>query len=370
MKYKILITFIALNIAGMFSGFSQVYERTRHESRSFKVYDQTSLEVYNKYGNIHLFSWDKDSVKIDIDLTVKASKKQKADKIFEFIDFEFSDSKFYVIARTTLSQNQGSFWAELSDLANTVFSGNNKTQINYNIYLPRDMSVQLENKFGNIYCTDHDGKIKVTLSNGDFKANNLTGEADLEINFGNAGINYLEKGNLKSSYLDLDLGSSLDLKVESKSSTFNIEKIRALSVQSRRDKFYIGDVNSLIGESSFSYFTLKGLSRNIKVQTEYGELKMKGIDPGFNLIDLDSKYTDIIINISQDLNCFVDVTHTEATGIYYPDHLKGLTMKKAEKKDDPFFVTGFIGEESEAKEKIKISIQSGKVMFQEEIQMF
>ena len=47
---------------------AQPYERSKEETRSFKVYKQTTLEIYNKYGNIHLFPWEKDSVKIKIEL--------------------------------------------------------------------------------------------------------------------------------------------------------------------------------------------------------------------------------------------------------------------------------------------------------------
>ncbi len=161
MKYKVLIILVAIGLIGSGVARTQTFEKSRQESRTFKVYEQTTLEIENKYGNIHVFPWAKDSVKIEIDLQVKANKQSKVDKIFDYISFEFSDSKYYVIARTEFRANQSSFWAEVTDVANTVFSGNNKTQINYNIFLPATMDIKLENKFGNIYCTDHAGKFEV-----------------------------------------------------------------------------------------------------------------------------------------------------------------------------------------------------------------
>lgn len=370
MKYKAPAIILILFLFVSSLGFSQIFERARNESRTFKVYDETSLEIYNKYGNIHLFTWDKDSVHIDISLKVKASKQQKADKIYEFIDFEFSNSKYYIVARTQLKQNQGGFWSELSDLANTVFSGNNKTEINYNIYLPADIPIKIENKFGNIYCSDHNGEFDLNLSNGDFKANDLTGEVKLDLSFGNAGINSIGNGSLKANYLELELGYAGDLTAESKSSTYNIEKVDILKLNSRRDKFFINTLGSIVGTTSFSYLTIRGFSKNVRLTSEYGEMKMKGIQNSFSVIDINAKYTDIVFQVSDDLNCFVDIEQTESTGIYYPDHFTGLSVIPYDKKEEKAYTKGHIGNKERAVGGIKITIQSGKVAFQDEIQVF
>ncbi len=370
MKYKTLIGIVLLFLPSTFQAYGQIYERVRYETKSFKVYDNTSLEISNKYGNIHLFNWDKDSVQIDIDVKIKVNKEAKADKIFEFIDFEFTDSKFYIIARTTFGQNQGSFWAEISDLANTVFSGNNKAQIDYNIYLPSNIDVRLEDKFGNIYCTDHKGKMTVSLSNGDFKANKLSGEINLDMSFGNIWINHIENGKVKGSYLEMDLGSAVELFVESKSSTYNIEKIGMLNVQSRRDKFYIDEISSISGKTSFSYLTIKGFSKYLKLATDYGEIKVKGVSPDFKMVELESKYTDIIIQLSSQINCAVDVKYTEATGVKFPVSFNGNTVTEGEKKETRITSSGFLGKKEDAKGKINISIESGNVSIQEDIPIF
>lgn len=349
---------------------SQVFERTRHESRTFRVYDRTGLEIYNKYGNIHLFTWDQDSVRIEVDLSVKATKESKADKLYEYIDFEFSDSKYYIIARTTFRQSQGSFWTELSDLANTMFSGGNKAQIDYNVYLPADISVKIENKFGNIYCGDHRGKFDVALSNGDLKANNLDGPADLDLSFGNAGINHIESGKVKGSYLEMDLGSTVELFIESKSSTYNITKAGILKLSSRRDKIYVDEVSSVTGQSSFSYLTVKAFAQLIRLTTEYGEIKIRGISPDFAGIELDSKYTDINVQLSSQVSSMVDIAHSSSTGIYFPDSYTGLQVAKSADKDEMSATKGYIGKKEEAAGSIKITIQSGKVSLQEEIQLF
>lgn len=370
MKFKTQISLVLLAVLWSLAGQAQVYERSKQESRTFKAYESTSLEIYNKYGNINLLTWDKDSVRIEIKLEVKASKESKADKIFDYIDFEFSGSKYYIIARTTFKQNQGSFWTGVSDLANSMFSGNNGARIDYTVYMPAGMNVKLENKFGNIYCTDHSGKFIVNLSNGDFKANNLTGKAELDLSFGNAGINLLESGKVKGSYLEMDLASALEIFIESKSSTFSIGEVSMLKLNSRRDKFFIDQASSVTGVTSFSYITLTSILNYIQLTSEYGEVNVKGINPGFKQIGLDSKYTDVNLQLSALVNCKVDIQHDASTGIFFPDSFTGLSVTDSGNEGLTKSTTGFVGDKELISGDVNITIRSGKVSLQEEIQLF
>jgi hypothetical protein len=344
----------------------QVYERNRHESKTWKVSKETSLEIYNKYGNVHLFTWDKDSVRVDIDLQIKASKESKVEKIYEYIDFEFSDNKYYIIARTQLNQ-QGEFWAEVSDLANTFFSSGTKVQIDYEIYLPQTINVKIENKFGNIYTTDHLGKMTVNLSNGDFKANDLGGIVDLNIAFGNASINSLQTGKLNISYGELELGSAGSLNLDSKSSTINIEKSGTLNISSKRDKFYINQLGKISGKTSFSYLNIKSFDSDMTLTTDYGEVSLEKIDPDFKLIDLTSSYTDIMLRLPAKASYGVDITHTLSTTITAPENYSGFKSETIDKKADQYQTKGTAGNGIIKKGKVNINCRSGKITFKEEL---
>lgn len=364
MKYKLIVFMSVCGVMLPAMAFSQVFERSRHESKTYGVSKETTLEVYNKYGNIQLFIWDEDSVKINLNMQIKASKEAKVDKIFEYIDFEFSDSKYYVIARTRLNQ-QGAFWAEVTDLANTFFSSGTKVQIDYAIYLPQYMNIKLENKFGNIYSTDHTGKTSVILSNGDFKANNLKGTADLNISFGNASINYIDSGKLNLNYSELELGSAVSLNVESKSSTLNISKIGTLDLNSRRDKYYIGDVTSIAGDASFSYLTFKNFMSDLNLKSDYGEIKLEAINPEFRLIEINSNYSDILLKLPVNASFGVNVSHTGSTVITSPENYSGLNTETIDKKTDQFQTKGITGNSIMKKGKVNIKIVSGKISFRD-----
>lgn len=364
MRYKAIILFTVWGAVLPGITWSQVFEKSRRESKTYRVYKETALEIYNKYGNIQLFTWEKDSVRIDIRMQIKSGKESKLDKIYEYIDFEFSDSKYYVIARTRLNQ-QGAFWSEVSDLANAFFSGGTDVRIDYDIHLPETMNVRLENKFGNIYTTDHSGKFSVVLSNGDLKANNLSGVTDIQIGYGNASVNEIASGKLILNYGELNLGSSASLSIESKSSTLNIGKTGTLDINSRRDKYNIEDVASVTGTASFSYLTLKKFASDMTLKADYGEIKLDAVNPEFKLIEINSNYTDVLLKLPVNASYGINIFHTASTEITSPQNYSGLKTEIVDKKADQYKTSGIIGNSSVKKGKINIRIVSGKVSFRE-----
>jgi hypothetical protein len=364
MKYKAVILISLIGFLFSDPAHSQVYERSRHETKAWKISKETSLEIYNKYGNIHLFTWDQDSVKIEVDMNIKASKEAKLEKIYEYIDFEFSENKYYVIARTRFNQ-QGEFWAEVTDLASTFFSSGTKVQIDYSVYLPSTINLKIENKFGNVYTTDHLGKMSVIISNGDFKSNDLKGNTDLNVSFGNAIINSIASGKLSLNYSELELGNTNNLVLDSKSSTINIEKAGTLTINSKRDKYYVSEVSTINGKSSFSYLTIKSFQSDLTLSSDYGDVSLEGLNPDFKLVELTSSYTDIVIKFPSKVSYTVDISHSSATVISAPESYSGLKSETVDKKTDLYRTKGTAGSGFLKKGKVSLHCKSGKITFRE-----
>ncbi len=97
------------------------------------------------------------------------------------VDLDFTSTDYYVVAQTQFSSNKGAFWGEVSDLANTIFSRSNRTQINYKVYMPENCPLTIENKFSNVYIGDQKERADIVISNGDLKANQFHSELKLEI---------------------------------------------------------------------------------------------------------------------------------------------------------------------------------------------
>src|SRR5690625_945248 len=55
---------------------------------SFQVKNGATLELINKYGDIHFYSWDKNQIRSDITIMVKAGDEEEAKKIADAVNIQ------------------------------------------------------------------------------------------------------------------------------------------------------------------------------------------------------------------------------------------------------------------------------------------
>src|SRR4030042_5738467 len=108
-------------------------EFTNQLVRAYKISNATSIDVYNKYGKIHVVSWEKDSVKFIVDIRIKNKDAEKLDKIKNSISFEFTPTAYYVIAKTKIGSGTDVVFKDLVDIAGSYFSSQNQIRIDYTI---------------------------------------------------------------------------------------------------------------------------------------------------------------------------------------------------------------------------------------------
>ncbi len=319
MKLRLLLCKFLLAI-GLLSGpilMAQTFEKSRSVSRSFAVDDNTEVQIINKYGNIHLLPWDQDSVRFDIELKVISTKQSKLDKTFDYIDFDFRASRYYVIAQT-IFQGKTAFWTEVTDLASTIFSSGTKTEIDYTVYLPEDIYLRAELKFGNIYATDHSGRLFLKISNGDLKAHALTGETQLDIEFGNANIYEFSEGKISSRYAEISIETCGPINISSKSTQWEIETAESLMLESYRDRYTIGKIGSITGSTSVSETKIERITQKVDLKTNYGDIRVEGFGDDNQACTLNSTYTDINLYLERHLNYKLDISYTDRTVLSYP----------------------------------------------------
>jgi hypothetical protein len=357
-QYKLIA--LVLLITG-FSSMGQPYEKSRCLSKSFFLEPQTEVEVSNKYGDIQLVQWEKDSVKFDIEFKVIATKESKLNSTFDYVDFDFNATKSYVIVETTFA-GQGTFWSDVKDLANTVFAGGTKTQIDYKIYVPVNTSVKIENKYGDVLISDHNGQMNIALSNGNLKANELNGKSDIKLQFANANIKLIKNGDFDLSYYsELELDEADDLKIESRSSRISIEQSNNLELISTRDKYYLETVNNIEARNSFTYLEIKNLKNQIDLNANYGELVIKTFDDSVNKILLDVESTEMSIFKDESQNIKLDLIYNERAGIYFSDDLKNKKTEKVDEEKRLVKTTGILGNNTSKAIILRANILSGKL---------
>jgi hypothetical protein len=354
--YKLL--FLALLISGSAQG--QTYERSRSVQETFVAPPAAEIQVINKYGDIHLIPWKKDSVRFEIHMAVTSNKESKIDRIFDNVDFEFKETKYYIIAQTVF-KNQNNFWSEVADMASLVFSGGTHTQIDYTVYYPEKNDLKIENKFGNLYTGEHTGKVDFNISNGDIKAHSFTGQTRITMEFGNANIEKVNAASFNINYGELYLEKAAEIILESKSSRIFITECDWMQIDSKRDKYYVKEVGEVNGTSYFSNLGFDLVEEHISLQTKYGDVKVQSVQPGFRQMEFGSESTNITFYIDRNLYYDIDIVKDDRTQMVFTSNMLTKTETLLDEEEKTSRIKCTAGTAGKPAVKVKINARSGKI---------
>ena len=336
------------------------FTETKNISRKFAVTADTRIEITNKYGKIELNTWEKDSVIFEISIRVEERKLSRLEKSMEQIDFDFTDSQHYLIARTTIGKNMSVLEKEFLKFKETVLQSDGSMEIDYNVWLPANNHLKVENKFGNIFIGDYSGEAEIDLSNGNLKSHDFTGRLNLKLQFADATINQINIGRLDCNYSNIYIKKAENLRVISKSSTFEIQELNDLDTDSRRDKFRITRADFIDGQGSFSNFRINELTDRLTLRAEYGDIDIQQTTSDFSNILIESKSTDINIYFDYQSDFRFEIIHTKAD-IHLSNEMQVSEEIKLNEENEKIQLNGIFGEGKNSAQKLIINATSGEV---------
>jgi len=359
MNYKTLLLPVVLILLSASFLHAQSFTESKRIERIFSVTSSTSVEIINKYGKVHIVSWDKDSVGIDIELMVKSDNLSKLNKIMDNIDFDFTSTDYYVIAETEFGSRYNSLFESIKNLAETLIPSDNVVEIDYTVQVPKTIELKINNKYGDVYIDDHSGDLRLNLSNGDLKVNELTGNTVINIEIGDGMINYIQDGKLDIAYSEFEIKRAEKLTIFCRSSKMDIGEANDLTINSRRDKLFINSTKTLSGETYFSDVYVYDLTSELNFTMKYGSLNMDYIRQGFSFLNINSNYTDINLTFDSGCSYMVDVNHTNAA-FTYPEKLAVIEEKVIDKGEKEMNSYGKIGN-AETSSKVRVTALKGTI---------
>jgi hypothetical protein len=241
-----------------------------------------------------------------------------------------------------------------------MLKGGSIAQIDYSIFIPDNVELTIENKFGNIYMTDHRGKTMINLSNGDFRGGQFT-NLEMDHGFGRVVIDTVNTANFNLSYTELNLNYGKDLRITSKSSKPNIKSFSSIRMNSKRDTYFLEKAGTINGETSFSYLTIGNLQGDLILNTNYGNLNIDGFGKDFSMMNLAARYTDISMICDSGFEYYLEVYHDDKTRMIYPKSPPIFILKESETEENKYLLSGHAGSNAEDIPRLKINIEGGSV---------
>lgn len=307
-RRKLFIQAILLLLC--FSAKSQFTE-SRESVKRFAIKPETRIDITNKYGRIELNTWEKDSVVIKFRMEINEKKPDKLAKTLETLDFDVSNSQYYLVVKTQVDKNRSQIENELQRFKETLLQTNGSIRIDLTVWLPDNHELRLENKFGDIIMGDYKGETQITLSNGKLKTGDLEKRSTLNLNFADAQFNNLPNARIISNYSDIEVKNSGTLRLESKSSTIEVINSADLSIDSRRDKIRVRIADKIDAYGSFTQYRITEMKNKGNFRLSYGSLEMEKVLNSFNNIYIDSHSASVNLYFQPDAKFNFEITETK-----------------------------------------------------------
>jgi hypothetical protein len=257
----------------------EVKEKSKVFSKSYPVDKDDKLQIDNRYGKIVVNTWNKNEVKVDVDIKAYANEDADAQKLLDQTTITSNKENNAVNFTTAIERSDNSWWGSMTQ--NGKLTKIRKVIINYTVYMPAKSALTIANRYGSITLPDLSGKLNISNSYGGLIAKALTNTDNvIVVKYGNANIGSLTNSDLNVSYGSLDLESADNLNA---TLSYSPAKIGKLSTSGTFTVHYgngleIGDVGknikSLSINSSYAPIKLGSLNdtnADFDVTVHYGD---------------------------------------------------------------------------------------------------
>ena len=349
LKSQILKTSVTILLVALTITILLAQERIGKEiHKTYPVTEGTNLSIDNKYGNIDIRNWEKNTIDIVVQIKLFNVNDKKADEILKMIEINHYTKENKIVFKTKFVESFGV----------SLMKTNNKNklfEVNYIINMPHDIEVNLVNKYGNVFIDKLSVASKIDIKYGKLQANIIS------------SVNKDNMSRLSLAYSDANIEQCSWLKANIRYSKFNIDKSKALIIVSQYSKVFltkgsslvtvskydtynIGDFINFITEAGYCNFKINSVSKLFKAETEYTDVKINHITDKFESININSKYGAYKLAIDKNSSYYLKGTVNYGDIIYPNNSRVSRNQKMTELQVD-----GYVGSNTQTEKTVSVN---------------
>ena len=347
LKFK-LSTFLFVLLLGFTTNALALDDFEKQIKEVFTAPQGTEFSIINKYGDVNIKNWDRDSVSINVTITLETSSEEKAKSLFKNINIKLDKMGNKIKAITAMSHQ---------------FKTGHKFSIDYEIFMPEYVKLDVSNKFGNIYISTLRAKTNINLSYGNLQGESFLYPEDkpvstINLSYAKATINECNRTKLTLKYSKMNIGTSKTLIVVSRYSKLHLDNNETVLADSKYDAFNIINTNTfIVSLGQYSDFKIENVNKNLELNLRYGNCKIDNVSKDFKSIKVNNQYVASRIAIEEGASYSLDA-ETKYCGISYPENAQ-VIEKIVNNSETSLKV--LVGSSTSPKGKVKISSQYGNV---------
>jgi hypothetical protein len=292
-SFLMLLTFFVVCYTNLWAKNKD--EVTKTISEKYSTQTDTKLSINNRYGKVHINTWEKNEITVDIVIKAVGKDKEAAQKILDQITVKYGQTGNLISYETIINDSKKGSWFSWS--WDTLWGDDEKSfEINYTINMPKTNDLNLENRYGAIFLDNYNGVLELNLKYGSLKANKLLGNGtkNITISYSKGEIESVEKGNLDFRYSSGKVDEVGEITLENRYGSFVINKARKVKTNTKYGSFAAQTIDELTGEVAYSGCEIGELRKKLVMEIRYASgFQIDKITDRFELIDIEGSYNSV-----------------------------------------------------------------------------
>ncbi len=283
--HKIILTLLVIPILGFSFNDGSTFVKQKVIKKAYLVNSDAGINIDNSYGNITVSTWDDDKIELDILIKVSGESEKWVNKRIDEIDISIEALTNMVTAKTIIEDS------------NYNNNGENSFEINYVIKIPKNGSIKLNNKYGNIFSSEIFGNIDIICKYGKVVLGKLNGTISrIELGYcPKSSIEFIKNGKIEARYSGLTINEATNLNLDSNYTDVLVGDCKNLVYDSNYGKLKFDIINNIKGSGNYMSLNIGEISGNLQIETHYSKIIIDSISEKANNFDIDAGYSDLSI---------------------------------------------------------------------------
>lgn len=266
--------------------------------KTIPITQDGSFYIVSKYGDINIQGTERDQLEITMKVTVDDKEESAAMDLLERVQPEIKIVGDMVYLTSDILEKGGNVFSRYFNKANPLKTDRNNVQIDYTIKVPKHISLDVDNKYGDLILDAFVGGLNVQVQHGDMWINNDIEQATIDIKFGKLKARAINKGSITLKNAEMDLKSSSNMTLNSSGSVIAMEEVANVDLVSSKDRISIERVVSVKGEIKFSTLTIASLAERMEATMKITDVSIAKITESNPVIAIEQESSDIRIDIT------------------------------------------------------------------------
>ena len=289
------------------------------------------LFLDNKYGDIIINGWEKDSINIIIDIEANGKDRATAQELLSRIKPSILITEKLISVKSEVLEKEASLFNKYFSKIDPFTNEAANAKVNYTIYLPVRAEIELFNRYGDVLLSDWNGRLKATVEHGDLRLLDNIENPDLSISHGKLKAKSLVGAKIIASNGDIDINISDGLRLDTNGSEIKIGNATSLELYSNKDEIEVDSLSSIFGTVKYSTVVLNSVEEKVNLNLNIAELKILKFTKLFPVLAIEEFSSEIYINVSE--ISFDLAAKLEQGVLRIPTSMKDVNTNMIDKKD-------------------------------------